>query len=184
MKKVIVVLTVAFSLFTLSAFSSDKLNSEFRTISNAEKQKIINWSLAKVQNESELEIELNYDNSPLYLLSDYGRSEFLSSIVFRENGLGGFNMGPLEDELTPSQIYQVLSLFGAQHTTHKFKKARIDSSLDLLLLAQPIQPELLQPTDPIPLGLPGSGGKDYDGYECLRRATCSSKARHICMSGC
>mgnify|MGYP000273456514 CR=1 FL=1 len=180
MKKIIIAVAL-FSFFNSNVFGYEKPNDPKEILSYQEKQKIINWNLAKIQNIDEIEVELNSEKSPLYLLSKYGRSEFLNSIVFRENGLGGLNMAPLEDELTPGQIYQVLSLFGAQNIIHRFKRARIESSLDLLLLTQPKHEESLESG---PLGLPGENSEDYKGYECSARATCASKLRHICMSSC
>lgn len=181
MKIIIMVMATLFSFFNFSVLGGEKSNTLEENLSSIEKQKIIHWNLAKIKNMDEVEIELNNERSSLYFLSDYGRDEFLNSIVFRKNGLGGFNMAPLEDELTPEQIYQILSLFGAQHIIHHFKRARIESSLDVLLLTNPKNETLLTNG---PFGQPGDGSKDHLEYECLRRATCASKQRHICMSSC
>lgn len=72
--------------------------------------------------------------SPLAKLSVKGRAEFLASLVFGEKGLAGFSTRVLENELSASEIYNVLALFGVQHLTQSFKNARIDSETDHSLM--------------------------------------------------
>jgi hypothetical protein len=53
--------------------------------------------------------------SPLGRLSQPALRRFLASLQFNESGLTTFRYTELEAELTPTQIYQVLALFGQQH---------------------------------------------------------------------
>lgn len=62
--------------------------------------------------------------SPLGRLSQPALRRFLASLQFNESGLTTFRYTELEAELTPTQIYQVLALFGQQHQTPKLKHAR------------------------------------------------------------
>jgi hypothetical protein len=75
--------------------------------------------------------------SPLAKLSVKGRAEFLASLVFGEQGLAGFSTRVLENELSASEIYNVLALFGAQHMTPSLKNARIESEADRTLMGSP-----------------------------------------------
>jgi hypothetical protein len=107
--------------------------------------------------------------SPLNLLSPAARDRFLNSLVFTEQGLGGYQYGDLQAQLTASQIYRLLSLFGAQYTTTLIRGARIESRADQLIMENEIAPE--QPAD-------------YKDYKCVSRATCEAALSYICMSGC
>jgi hypothetical protein len=75
--------------------------------------------------------------SPLAKLSVKGRAEFLASLVFSKKELAGFSTRVLENELSASEIYSVLALFGAQHLTPSLKNARIDSETDRILMGLP-----------------------------------------------
>ena len=46
-----------------------------------------------------------------------------------------FQYVSLQNELTPTQIFEVLSLFGAQELAHTFREARMESPLDVQMLA-------------------------------------------------
>jgi hypothetical protein len=107
--------------------------------------------------------------SPLNLLSPAARDRFLNSLVFTEQGLGGYQYGDLQRQLTASQIYQVLSLFGAQHTTSLLKGARIESRADQLIMESEVA--VVPPAD-------------YKDMECVSRATCGPRILYICMSSC
>lgn len=107
--------------------------------------------------------------SPLHALSPAARDRFLNSLVFTERGLGGYYYADLQAQLTASQIYRVLSLFGAQHTTSLLQGARIESRADEIIMENTIAPE--QPAD-------------YQDYECVSRATCGPRLSYICMSSC
>lgn len=109
--------------------------------------------------------------SPLNMLSPAARDRFLKSLVFTERGLGGYYYADLEAQLTASQIYRVLSLFGAQHTTSLLQGARIENRADEIIMENTLAPE--QPV-----------GGDYQNYECVSRATCGPKQFYICMSSC
>lgn len=125
--------------------------------------------LAPIKSHAELRSYLartrDRDN-PLNLLSGKGRSEFLASLVFTENGLGGFNKKALESELTATQIYKILSLFGVQRTASMLKGAKVLDATDEAIMNVPS----LMP--------------DHDNYRCSSRATCSQSAHDICTSNC
>ena len=82
----------------------------------------------------------------------------------------GFQYTDLEAELTPTQIYRVLSLFGAQDMTGMLRSARIETELDR---------QLIQANDGrmVPMA-------DHKEYACVGRATCELSPMRICMSSC
>lgn len=104
--------------------------------------------------------------SPLYKLSPGARDRFLASLTFNENGITGFSYEDLKNELTASDIYKVLSLFGAQHDIALIKGVRAQSALDRAILLQPMLID------------------DHEGYACVGRATCNARMSYICMTGC
>lgn len=55
-----------------------------------------------------------HQGTPLDFLSDEGRSIFLNSLQFGDDGLASFNSAVLREELTADQAYALLSLFGFQ----------------------------------------------------------------------
>jgi hypothetical protein len=97
-------------------------------------------------------------NSPLDRLPAAAKQRFIASLVFTENGLGSYKYSDLE-ALSPTEIYKILSLFGAEHTTSMVTKERPTT----------------QQNEP---------GGDYKDYWCSGRATCSESLGHICMSSC
>lgn len=152
-------------------------------------QKAIAWELAEIKSVHTAEEEASKSNSPLKKLSPYAQRVFIDSLVFTENGLGGFNYTILEEELTPTEIYKVLQLIGAQHTITMFTNARIETKADLLLMSQKsvrqaINSKSKESDSEVGVQSMPAFGADHKGYECLRRATCSRAERHICMGGC
>jgi hypothetical protein len=115
---------------------------------------------SQIQSAKELDAYLRATpNSPLDRLPAAAKQRFIDSLVFTENGLASYTYIDLE-ALSPTEIYKILSLFGAEHTTSMIT-----------------QEQLLPP--------PGGGGaKDYIDYECSKRATCTAKAFNICTSSC
>lgn len=109
------------------------------------------------------------DLNPMSRLSPAGKQRFLDSLVFNDEGaLAGFRYGDLEAELSVSEIYRIMSLFGAQHTVGLMAKARVVSKEDRQIRSAP--------------GM--SLMADHAGYACVSRANCYQSPGFICMSGC
>ena len=111
--------------------------------------------------------------SPLMYLPAKARARFLDSVTFNDAGVTGYRLDLLQDELTVSQAYQVLALFGEQRDVRHLDKAAIESELDLDVLRS----------------LDASGAKaqcdeDHPSYKCVARATCQSATGFICKSNC
>lgn len=131
-------------------------------------------ALAEITSSASLQSYLRttpLKSSPLGSLSDSARKRFVESITFNEKGITGFNYADLQAELTPSQTYKVLSLFGAQHTTSMIPTGRIASPLDATIM------ESSGPSCP-------SQPCDYEDYECSDPHTCVTALTSICMRNC
>lgn len=132
---------------------------------NAERQNRLNFLLAPIKSQKDLTRYLSshaHTKTPLDDLSPTARARFLKMLVFSDRGLASFDYKDLENELTPTQIYQVLSLFGAQGATAEMSRAKVRSETDRLLLSQ--VPTL----------------KCLKDKKCVSRATCSMSNFDCC----
>ncbi|MDN5781325.1 MAG: hypothetical protein L0H23_04775 [Luteimonas sp.] len=68
--------------------------------------------------------------TPLGKLSPGAQRRFLGSLTFNEKGLTGFDYRALSDELSASEIHQVLGLFEMQRTTALIPGLRIETPVD------------------------------------------------------
>lgn len=114
--------------------------------------------------------------SPLDLLSFAGKQRFLASLQFNEKGLTTFEYVDLENELTPTQIYRVLALFGMQRDTVLLTRAAKLTPADQLIMGT----NGASPDGTIVPPAPG----DHEGYMCESRGTCFRSADRICTSNC
>jgi len=104
--------------------------------------------------------------SVLDWMTPQARARFLASLTFNQNGLTGFQYTDLRAELTATQIYQVLSLFGLQRITPLIA-ARIVTSEDRAIM------QLRSRT------------LDYVDYWCSSPHTCTRMLGSICVvPGC
>lgn len=122
-------LALVFSLPVVAQMSSEVVAYRAQEMLNED----IALSLAPIRSQAELQSYLRTtpkSTSPLERLSPAAKKRFLASLSFNENGITGFSYDDLESELTASQIYQVLSLFGAQHITSQLGGARVEAAID------------------------------------------------------
>lgn len=113
-------------------------------------------------------------NSAFAPLSTEAQSTFFQSLKFSEKGLSSSTYRVLESELTPTQIYKVLSIFGMQHLTAKFRLARIVTATDAGLIQARDQAKTHKEYDET----------DYPDYACTARATCGRSLNDICTGNC
>ena len=112
--------------------------------------------------------------TPLSALSPGAQQRFLKSLMFTEKGLATFAYPDLRAELTASQIYQILSLFGSQRSINAIKGMSGTTQADRLI----INANQLAPNSTI------TPYTDYSDYECEARGTCSWMQFKICTSNC
>lgn len=124
--------------------------------------------LAEVKSKEDLAeyVRKMPEDSALHALSDGGRERFLRSLLFTDRGLASFSYADLQAELTASQIYSVLTIFGAQHSTHAIKGLRIATDADRAVVSAAGE---LRPLT------------DYYDRRCVLPATCRVSYTDICI---
>ena len=115
--------------------------------------------------------------SPLSALSSSGRTRFLSSVTFNEKGITGFRYADLQSELTASQMFDVLHLFGVERDIKIIPNVRVESAADRRVISA-----FVDDTGDLGDGVPAA--KDYKNYWCVSRATCNPSDTSICTSNC
>lgn len=117
--------------------------------------------------------------SPLNLLSKAGLAEFLDSLTFNKQGLTGYKFSNLEEELTPTQIYRILALFGSQSHIRSMKNAKIKTEADKRLM------EITPASFYDDIWDENTGDPDhYDHYRCHLPATCVKATSFLCDRTC
>lgn len=156
--------------------------------------------------DSYLEASINTSNS-FDSLSTLARQRFLDSLVFTPKGLSSFQTTDLKYELTPTEIYKILYLFGMQHLVPKMDGARIETRVDEVLMQKPQEPAIIRSTktgdsplknddgtEPISTiqllcstwGFDDDcgGNGDRDDYLCESLGTCRAALLYICTANC
>lgn len=150
-----------------------------------EVKQLIGKQLAQVRSVDDL-VLLESQGSPYLLLSADARQRFTDSLVFNENGLVSLYYTDLEQQLSLSQIYRLLGMFGEQKLTAMMTAARVVSPTDKLIQQQLMQLNKQQESGDQgravmgPFGPPG----DHKEYRCVEHGTCHTAGGYICMSGC
>lgn len=128
--------------------------------------------VAPIKSPQELQAHLSQfgeKRSPLMHLSASSRRTFLESLSFNESGITGFSYRELEEELTYSQAYKVLALFGVQHMAGKLTGLRAPSSLD----------RVIQETGTLEFF-----EQDTKDAHCASAKVCDTRAGSICLDKC
>lgn len=112
-------------------------------------------------------------DNPLFPLSDRAKKHFLDSLVFTERGLASFDAGSLERNLTVSQIYHVLSMFGLQRMAHTFNGARVETEADAAVIALGKKQDVGAEAMPCPA---------IYHYKCSPPATCTGSSLNYCVT--
>lgn len=140
----------------------------------------IDARFARIKSWEELQSHMQASDDAsdaLAKLSPQAEREFLDSLVFTELGLASFNGRVLARELSASQIYELLGLFGLQRMAPLVAAdARIDSELDKSILE-------LAGVD----SRNGNSGSAQDcplleNYECTPPATCRRSTGAWCIT--
>ena len=121
--------------------------------------------------------------TPLDKFSATARQDFLDSLVFGEKGLASFRYDLLEKELTPTDIYSLLSLFGLQGGTAQLDGAQAKTSLDRAILQMNDQ-QYANSFDGFGGGFPGTSDDFLEGYKCDSPGSCVLADGYACTSNC
>lgn len=159
-------------LVSLATASESSYASPLWERENVERK--LAFEMAPVKSLDDLIAYLNseaYEDSPLGKLSAGAQQRFLESLVFTDRGLGSFSYQDLRNELTVTEIYQVLSIFGSQRVTTAIPGLRAVSDSDNLIIRS--------------LSFPDKNRMmGHAEYWCSSRVTCSRSASQICTSNC
>lgn len=92
--------------------------------------------LAPIRSAADLKsyLDSRCPGSPLDSLSAAALGRFLDSLTFNENGLTGYHTEDLQEELTATQAYRILELFGAQRTTPLLRGLTIKTKIDARIM--------------------------------------------------
>lgn len=99
---------------------------------DVELRSLIAYSTAEIRSREDLANHLRRagDKSPLAALPRAARIRFIDSLAFNGNGLTQYRYDVLLDNLTASQAYRILRLFGAEGTGAFLRRARIETETD------------------------------------------------------
>jgi hypothetical protein len=153
----------------ISTVSAKAQNVDLAT--TVARQHQLDFIAAPIKSSSDLQAHLAMMPkalSPIEKLSPGAKRRFLAGLVFNENGLVSYDYSDLAAELPASDVYRVMSLFGAQRTVPLIKGLRTEGGADKLV------------TD-----IPVSGMEDdHESYQCIGGHNCKYSPGMICMSGC
>lgn len=161
------VLAAATSVFTPAFGAGGDLDG--KALERAAVKRELAHHLAPIKSDQDLQRLLREDDpvlAPLRALSPAAQARFVRSLRFTERGLASFYYGDFREELTASQSYRLLSLFGAQDSLGAIPGLRAESQADFAVLEYSGQEPVVG---------------DYEGYECVSRATCKMAPLHICI---
>ncbi|WP_332604830.1 hypothetical protein [Acinetobacter sp. ESBL14] len=120
-------------LVSCATFAADKAT---KPAPNASEQSQLNHLIAPIKSLDELNAYMRNTpkaKNPIEKLSKNGKARFLSSLRFNDKGLTSFGHLDLEAELSASEIYQILSLFGVQELISTSKLV-IKNDLDRMVI--------------------------------------------------
>ncbi len=155
--------------FDIKNKPNEQLIKQLQSVNSAKRIIVVRGAL--IQNASQLD-QILAIRSPLDQLSDESKQRFVDRLVFGKKSLGSFYYGDLERELSPLQIYKILSLFGYQDFTSKFTTVKSVSTADALIMSSVFT----------------ISDSDQDGfllgYLCQSAGTCMKNNRYACTSNC
>ncbi|EPF74626.1 hypothetical protein [Acinetobacter rudis] len=121
-------------LASCATFAADNATKQAPIISE---QSQLNLLVAPIKSLDDLNAYMRNTpkaKNPIEKLSTNGKARFLSSLRFNEKGLTSFGHLDLEAELSASEIYQILSLFGAQELISTTSNLVIKNDFDRMVV--------------------------------------------------
>ncbi|WP_152663092.1 hypothetical protein [Arsukibacterium ikkense] len=178
-KKVLLSTILACTVFSVSA------DSKLASLDSVNAQQIWAESVAKQMAEIKSTEDLyKLEDSEVWnSLSEHAQRDFIESLVINNRGLASLNHSVLEAELTASEIYTLLSLFGAQKIASTMIGARVEDATDVLILSRPSLNHS-EETFSVMSGGTTTKGETHRGYYCAYRGTCLEQDGSTCTSSC
>lgn len=123
--------------------------------------------------------------APLNKLPDSAKRNFINSLLFTGKGLASYSYLPLADHLSATEIYQTLSLFGAQSSTGVIPKLKANTSVERSIMVRPMSDFCETPDSP----LCETGGGTKTDYICSsdpwdNKYSCTYSFGDICTKSC
>lgn len=144
-------------------------------------------NLAPIKSMEELKSHLaSVENirSPLKYLSPHARLRFVKSLSFGRGGLSSFDYTDLVAELTASQAYEVLRLFGMQHTIRNIPGLRVETSVDRAIMHIGMRPAFCNTIVPVLQSMTACDDDHWHNMKCGSPGTCRGEVGSICTSNC
>lgn len=138
---------------------SAKAQNADMTATVAWQQRQLDFIAAPIKSPNDLQAYLALTPkalSPIEKLSPGAKRRFIAGLVFNKNGLVGYDYSDLATELPASDVYRVMSLFGAQHTVLLIKGLRTERESDKFVTDTPV------------VGMED----DHESYQCIGGHNC------------
>ncbi|WP_139074420.1 hypothetical protein [Xanthomonas bromi] len=149
-----------------------------KLLNNYNKQQKVIRKNAQVHSDAQLAAYVagaKHEESPLNLLSPQAQMRFVNSLKFNEGGVSSFYYADIESELSSSQAYDLLSVFGLQSSLRFMGNIRVDTQRDR---------EVIRAFGGREEGIDVAPPTDHNDYECTGRGTCHEAVGSICTSNC
>lgn len=159
-------LASALLVFSPYVLATDDAQTASVSQTSSEQSGSLELAAAPIKSPRDLELHLKSHpgDSPLMVMAPLNRRLFLDSLRFNEKGVTTLRYDVLES-LTPTEAYQILSLFGMQGLTPQLN-LRGSSPLDKKVMS--ITPSLLPLKD----------------YYCEGKGTCRQGSNVACGDAC
>ena len=129
---------------------------------------LVAYGTAEIRSREDLvdHLQRRGSRSPIAALRPAARKRFMESLAFNENGLTQYRYDVLRENLTASQSYRILKLFGAEGSGSFLRTSRLETDLDAAIAS-------LRMMD------------DHQKAKCVSPHNCQRGwVDFICMSGC
>jgi len=166
-RNVVLLVAVGSALLSNLATASDAASDAEKL--KASQQRELAFLAAPIKTREDLNtyLDMTYRrSSPLDKLPASDREAFLESLTFNETGVTSFLYSPFRN-LNAADTYQILALFGVQHTTARIG-SKVRTAADKTVVDN-VSPMVVA---------------DHYDYKCTERATCTKSYDRICMNGC
>lgn len=138
-------------------------------------------TVTPVRSQADLDIYTHsYGDTFLDVLPADAKAEFLAGVTFNERGITSFPVDVLEDNLTASEAYRLLSYFGMQDGTAQLDGLGVDTALDRVILSRSSQSAISNSNS----SMTSDSDKFLLGYSCSGPGTCAQNDGHACTSNC
>ena len=169
----------------LASTSAAAAHTDSRALRRGSAQASIYAAAAQVRSKAALVQHVSsHSDSPLRKLPPLVLQNFVDSLVFTPSGIGSYSYLGLSSHLSAAEIYQVLSLIGAQHTIANIPTLRVASPGEALVVL-PMSDVCEDPSSPM---CQVNGGKAKTDYVCSidwgTEYSCNYSFGDVCASSC